>query len=145
MVIPSAAFVWLLGVGSDFLLPSAARRARLREQIMNSATPLEIPWEFSTISKDVVAAAADAQVAATTKREAAAEAKATASASASRDAAAKSAAAGSSKEATSPTAKLTAAPAAKPASPASSKKEAGPAPAGGSSVPPAKTDPAKAA
>jgi hypothetical protein len=108
LVIPSAAFVWLLGVGIISFC-QRGRRARLREQIMNSATPVEIPWEFSTISKDVVAAAVEkdaATDAANFERKASA-------AVAARDAAA--------------------------------AKEAGPASTGGSSVPPAKTDPAKAA
>jgi hypothetical protein len=85
------------------------RRARLREQIMNSPTPVEIPWEFSTISKDVVAAAVEKDAA----TDAANFEKRATAAVAARDAAA--------------------------------AKGAGPASTGGSSVPPAKTDPAKAA
>jgi hypothetical protein len=93
LVIPSATFLWLLGVGIISWL-QRGRRAALREQILNASTPLEIPWEFSTVSKDVVAAAADAEAAANAT---------------------------------------------------TVQKQAGPAPADGSSVPPAKTDPAKAA
>src|SRR4051812_40067280 len=59
LVIPSAMFFWLLGVGVISFLQRGSRAA-LREQILNAKTPLEIPWEFSTISKDVVEAAAQA-------------------------------------------------------------------------------------
>ncbi|HEV8292086.1 MAG TPA: hypothetical protein VGP94_09185 [Tepidisphaeraceae bacterium] len=106
LVIPSAAFLWLLGVGVISFC-QRGRRAALREQILSHAVPLEIPWEFSTISKDVIATAAEAEAAINT---AAVQAKVVAANAAS-----------------------------------AAKKEAGPAPAGGSSVPPAKTDPAKAA
>src|SRR6185436_10640009 len=99
LVIPTAAFVWLLGVGVISFC-QRGRRARLREQIMSSAVPVEIPWEFSTISKDVVAAAGAAGAAR--------------NAAVARDAAA-------------------------------SAKQAGPVSSGDSSVPPPKTDPAKAA
>jgi hypothetical protein len=119
LVIPSAAFIWLLGVGIISFC-QRGRRARLREQIMNSPTPVEIPWEFSTISKDVVAAAVEADAAAST---ASSERRATAAVTANNASIARDA-----KDAA-----------------ASALKGAGPAPAGGSSVPPAKTDPAKAA
>jgi len=115
LVIPTAAFLWLLGVGV-ISFAQRGRRARLREQIMNSPTPIEIPWEFSTISKDVVNAAVEADAAAST---ATSQRRATAAVAANNASVARDAAAAA--------------------------KAAGPAPAGGSSVPPAKTDPAKAA
>ena len=62
LVIPGAAFLWLLGVGV-ISFAQRGRRAALREQILKAGTPLEIPWEFSTVSKDVVAAAAQADAA----------------------------------------------------------------------------------
>jgi len=111
LVIPSSLFLWLLGVGAISFL-QRGKRAELREQILKAGTPLEIPWEFSTISKDVVAAAAQADAAT--------------------DAANLERKAGT-------------AVAARDAGRALALKEAGPIPVDGSSVPPAKTDPAKAA
>jgi hypothetical protein len=104
LVIPSGMFLWLLGVGIISFC-QRGKRAALRQQILSHAVPLEIPWEFSTVSKDVVIAANQAEAVANT---AAAEARATAGV-------------------------------------AAAAKAAGPAPASGSSVPPTKTDPAKAA
>ena len=108
-VIPSAAFLWLLGVGVISFCQRGRRRA-LREQILAASAQQQIFfWEPPTNPTDVIAADAD--------RTAAANAAAATAASA--------------------------AAASGPVAPAA--KQAGPAPAAGSSVPPAKTDPAKAA
>ncbi len=92
MVIPSAIFLWLVGVGV-ISFAQRGRRAALREQILSSTTPLHVFWEPAATPPEIVAAAAThASVI-----------------------------------------------------PLIAPKEAGPAPAANSSVPAAKTDPAKAA
>jgi len=114
-VIPSAAFLWLLGVGVISFL-QRGRRAALREQILAASTQQQIFfWEPPANPTDVVAADADR-----TANAVAAAAVTAANAAA-------------------------AAAASTPAATAPATKEAGPAVTTGSSVPPAKTDPAKAA
>jgi len=56
MVIPSATFLWLLGVGV-ISFAQRGRRAALREQIVAGAAPLHVFWEPAATPPEIVAAA----------------------------------------------------------------------------------------